>query len=530
MAKSSCLLLILVMAFSDLRVVEATTWSVNINRFTTFAYYDGYPAIAQISDGKIWLLWSKEILGNLTLYYKSSPDLGITWSDEMNLTMAPANGHDQNPSIMQAENGTIWVAWASTRPPSSSEPPPEADFYMNATPASLSIPLGGSDNSTISITSINNFNDTINLYALNVEGVTSVLDPDSVYLPKNETVTSILTVTVEPTATPGNYTLTVMGNPLHYKFVETVDVELEITNSITSLSSTLSSAANSPLPMGGGDYEIFFKTSHDNGATWSSDIQLTSNTVDDLRPSIIQLSNGTIMLFWQHDQDGYTDVFYITTSDGISWSEETQLTTDLGLDKGPHATQTKDGRIWVVWASKRTGNYEIFYKIYEGSAWSSATRLTYSTNSDVSPSILQAVDDTISIFWSSSSATSDNDIYYMFSSSNGASWSESVQFTTDNNEDIWPAIAQTRDMKIWVVWVSNRADQPLGNWDVYYRTSLSGDVNEDGAVDVIDLSIVGMAYGKREGDPGYNPDADINKDKRVDMRDVAIITFYYGET
>lgn len=530
LARITCLSLLLVLIVSNLRLVEATTWSVNITRFTDYTYYDNYPAVAQMQDGKIWLVWSKEILGNLTLYYKTSSDLGNTWSDEMNITTAPAQGYDQNPSIMQAENGTIWVAWASTKRLPPGEPPPDSDFYMNATPASLIIPQGSSDNSTISLTSVNNFNDTINLYTSHIDGVTSVADPDQVYLPQNETVTSFLNVTVEATATPGNYTLTVMGEPLNHRFVKAVDIALEITNSTTSSTSVHYRPAGT-LPKGpSDDYEIFIKTSHDNGETWSSDIQLTQNTADDMRPSIIQLANGTIMLVWQHDSGGNTDIYFMTTLNDTSWSDPEQLTTDLAADKAPWVTQTKDGKIWLVWASNRTGDYEIYCKTYDGSSWSTATRRTYSSNSDVTPSILQTVDDTIWIFWSTSTGTSDNDIYYMYSSDNGDSWSESTQFTTDSNEDVWPAVTQTRDTKIWVAWTSNRADQPDGNWDIYYKTSLAGDVNEDGAVNVFDLSIVGATYGMFEGMPGYNADADINKDGVIDSRDLAIVTLYYGET
>ena len=118
-ARVTCLLLLLVMVISDVKLVKATTWSVNINRFTTYTYCDSYAGIAQMQDGEIWLVWSKEILSNLTLYYRTSSDLGITWSDEMNLTMAPASGHNQNPYIIQAVNGTIWAVWTSDRPTSS---------------------------------------------------------------------------------------------------------------------------------------------------------------------------------------------------------------------------------------------------------------------------------------------------------------------------------------------------------------------------------------------------------------------------
>jgi peptide/nickel transport system substrate-binding protein len=56
-----------------------------------------------------------------------------------------------------------------------------------------------------------------------------------------------------------------------------------------------------------------------------------------------------------------------------------------------------------------------------------------------------------------------------------------------------------------------------------------GDVNSDGYIDVFDLSALGVAYGKREGWPGYNPDADLNSDGICDGRDLALITWHWGE-
>jgi ABC-type transport system substrate-binding protein len=56
-----------------------------------------------------------------------------------------------------------------------------------------------------------------------------------------------------------------------------------------------------------------------------------------------------------------------------------------------------------------------------------------------------------------------------------------------------------------------------------------GDVNRDGYIDVFDLSALGVAYGKRIGWPGYNPDADLNSDGICDGRDLALITWHWGE-
>lgn len=516
--------------------VKGTSWSVSYKRLTTHPYYDGFPAFTQTKDGRAWFVWSKEIEGNLTLYYKISSDQGRTWSEEMNLTKILAPGENQNPSIMQAENETIWVAWTSDRPPELPEPPPESDFYMNATPAHLTIPQGGSDSSTINLTSVKNFNDTINVHASFVTGVTSVLNPSQVYLAQNETVTSLLTVTVDATATPGNYELTIIGEPLNHKFLKYVHITLEITTSTESAQSnpnyvSPSSAVSADSSTTGiQDYEIYFKTSNDNGETWSKDIQLTNNNVDDLRPAIIQLANGTIMIFWQtHVSDSF-NIVYKTTTDGVSWSDTKQLTIDPADDKSPAATQTKDGKIWVTWASNRYADYEILYKIYDGVTWSVDLRLTENTKSDLQPAILQAANEEIMIFWASGNPTGSFDIYYKCSSDYGATWSDRTEFIASNYEDTWPAVMVAEDTKIWVAWVNNEADQPDGNWEIYFRASLPGDINEDGNTNVVDLTLVSLSYGSIIGEPGYNPVADINKDGIVDMKDLSIVARYLGET
>jgi len=124
------------------------------------------------------------------------------------------------------------------------------------------------------------------------------------------------------------------------------------------------------------------------------------------------------------------------------------------------------------------------------------------------------------------------DIYYKYSSNNGVSWSANNQFTTDVNEDIWPALTQTSDRRIRVVWASNRADQPDGNWDIYYREgredSLLGDVNLDGIVNSQDLTLLKQAFGAVPGDSNWNPNADLYYDFRIDTKDLQLLGENYG--
>jgi hypothetical protein len=153
--------------------------------------------------------------------------------------------------------------------------------------------------------------------------------------------------------------------------------------------------------------------------------------------------------------------------------------------------------------------------------------LTNNTDTNVQPVILQTIEGNIMIFYSTGAPLGDHDIVYRSSSDFGASWSSEVSFAGGSNEETWPAAMQAIDTKIWVVWTSNPSSE---DWEIFHKASLAGDVNEDGQVNVVDLTLVSLAYGSLEGEPSYNPSADINKDGIVDMRDLRIVAYYLGET
>jgi len=285
-----------------------------------------------------------------------------------------------------------------------------------------------------------------------------------------------------------------------------------------------------------GNYDLYYKFSSDFGVSWSDDTQLTFDSGKDLKPVICQMSDESIWIVWSSSRSGGYDIYAKTSSDnGASWSDAIRLTMDSSLDKMPSIAQMSNGVIWVVWASDRTGNYDLYYKVSSdlGVSWSDDTQLTSGPKIDSNPCALQTADGKIWVFLSrrAPTETATDDIHYISSSDGGATWQGSFQFTTDKYDDVWPSVVQTRLMKMWVVWTSDRADQPdWGNYDIYYRTSLVGDINGDGIVDVLDLTRASFAFGLFEGEPGYDPEADINADGIVDMRDIFLVAVNLGAT
>lgn len=56
------------------------------------------------------------------------------------------------------------------------------------------------------------------------------------------------------------------------------------------------------------------------------------------------------------------------------------------------------------------------------------------------------------------------------------------------------------------------------------------DLNRDGIVDILDMTIVAKAFSSRHGDANWNPVADLNGDSAVNIVDVSLLARSYGKT
>jgi parallel beta-helix repeat protein len=61
-------------------------------------------------------------------------------------------------------------------------------------------------------------------------------------------------------------------------------------------------------------------------------------------------------------------------------------------------------------------------------------------------------------------------------------------------------------------------------------TKIAGDVNGDKKVNILDISLVAIAYGSTSGAPNWNPVADINGDGTINILDITHVAKEYGKT
>lgn len=462
---------------------HAVSW-YNDTQLTTDPISDYTPAITQTQDGKIWVLWNKvPLTGSADIFFKT---YNGTWSTT-DIQLTANSGNNVNPAVLQSRDGKFWLFWTSDR-----AGPYYKIFYKTSSDNGQS----WSDDAQLTHEArylyVNDYDDAI------IGNWTKT--PNSPYLETIDYPISYVNQTTESDmGSIGNFhfedTTSYVGEKIYIEIyarqlasesdaLDTVEIWLyDQSLSAYSLAGTLT-----PDTAWGWKSTTDISSFLDTVSTINdAKVYLTKKTneapqnleidsmrikidlgIDDRRPTVMQAADGKIWVVWHTRRTGNSDLFY-KFLDGVSWSDDKQLTYDLSSDWEPSIVQGLDGKIWVFWASFRTGDYEIFYKTStdNGASWSVDTQLTDFKNSwDEAPSATQTRGGKISIVWQADRSGKDYDLYCK--TYDGSSWSSDIMVVDHSSEDQYPSIFQAENKSLWVAWSSNRAD----DFDIFYKLSI----------------------------------------------------------
>jgi hypothetical protein len=219
-----------------------------------------------------------------------------------------------------------------------------------------------------------------------------------------------------------------------------------------------------------GEFDIAAQTMVNGTGVWSSATRLT-NSGQNSAPDLVQLPNGTILLFWARRMTSDYQIYY-KTYDGFWSTTNVQVTFSKFNDTTPAAVVGRDGTLWLFWAraNNTAGTYQIYYKTLRGNTWSADTQFTSNSNLNWQPSALVARDGRIWLTWSSAPAGSYFQIYD--SIYNGTVWSSPVQLITSTVSDEHPSIMQDRNGTIWNFWSRDvNYNSTLDYWVLYSQFS-----------------------------------------------------------
>ncbi|GEM_PF-1409414 len=221
-----------------------------------------------------------------------------------------------------------------------------------------------------------------------------------------------------------------------------------------------------------GDYEIYYKRSTNNGASWGPDTRLTNSAGTSTAPCVA-IAGSRVHVVWIDDRDGGDEIYYKNSTDGgVTWNADTRLSTGLSVQSTGyhHDLLAISGTVvHVAWTDSRDGNNEIYYRRSGdgGVSWGLETRLT--NNASVSEdSSISASGTNVNVVWNDN-RDGNYEIYCKRSTNGGTSWGADTRLTNDIAVSLDPSVA-TWGGNIHVVWYDTRDT----NTEIYYKHSLDG--------------------------------------------------------
>jgi hypothetical protein len=203
-----------------------------------------------------------------------------------------------------------------------------------------------------------------------------------------------------------------------------------------------------------GRYDIIYKTY--TNAVWSNVHNLTTSG-NNASPSLVQLVNGTILVFWVMKPARSYEVFYERLV-GNTWSTPVQVTTtSLNDTLNAAAVNNRDGSLWLLWTRVNSScacaaTKHLYYKTLKNGVWSSDIQLTNDNNQNYGASIVISKDGIVRIVWSKGAAGSNYQLFYETYNGTSNSWGVPSQIVSSTSTDEHPSLIQDRNGTLWLFW------------------------------------------------------------------------------
>jgi len=481
-------------------------------------YGNMFPKLLQLQNGSVWMVWQKTTPTGGQVYLMTN--YGIGWGPEILVT---GNGYDNiSPSIVQTDNGTIILAWSRGT----------AGDFNSYNIYTMSYTYKWSTPTPLVTNSPSNF-----------DPVLARMKDGRVWV-----------VWSRSSPTNGN-------GDLYYKILRNGTWGLE-----TLVPTASSSAFEEKLPTltQGADGRIWVCYESNingipqlyctifTGSSWTPSIALTGTPNTDKWPSITMDRSGTLWIFWAREiPNGTTsppnpqtqyqwDIFYKNSpSNGTSWTTDASLYTNINTDEQhPSVFQGPDKKLWVVFDTccnspgNPYGNPNLFIAksdiIPAHDLAVSSIVLTPFPN----PRLGENATFTVTVTDLGSYLETSTLSLYVNSTlvnsvvlSIGPGSSNSFSFTWISGQQRpakYSAIATLSP-------VSHELATQNNNLSYNFLLTYRGDVDRDGHVTIVDLTIVALHFGSVIGSSNYSNMADLDHNGKVNIFDMAICASEFGD-
>ncbi|MCG2825202.1 MAG: exo-alpha-sialidase [Thermoplasmatales archaeon] len=239
-----------------------------------------------------------------------------------------------------------------------------------------------------------------------------------------------------------------------------------------------------------GEFEVYYKSSSDEGMHWSDDKRVTNTPNESSMPSFIVDSHNVHVIYQEAVGNEYELCYTNSKDNGDSWLQPQVLAESSPDFREPVITADSLGVLHVVWTDNRaraTGWVDVCYKksADRGESWSESIDISGHLGSNTSMPLGRSFMSTIAtdkfdnifIVWTCSNFTyengslvrTSNDIYYRYYNIAESKWSNITRITyAFDGGRLYPKLITDEQNLLHMVWFDNRN----GNQEIYYKRSL----------------------------------------------------------
>ncbi|MCP4540094.1 MAG: hypothetical protein GY832_23395, partial [Chloroflexi bacterium] len=216
-----------------------------------------------------------------------------------------------------------------------------------------------------------------------------------------------------------------------------------------------------------------------NGATWSTPISVTDNTMSEFNPQVALVNGNQTLAVWERIDDpavpmtATLDVtltnkvelaYAVFDFDSQTWNTPALLTDNQVFDHVPQLAANGDGQVMAVWRSNVDGELlgspehpdALNYAIWDGSAWSITGTITDSIGDLLVYSVAYSDTTHATVVLNrdqDGDQTTHEDIELFATEWNGAGWNTPTQLTDNSVADENPTVLYTTSGERRLIWM-----------------------------------------------------------------------------
>ncbi|HLN33997.1 MAG TPA: sialidase family protein [Nitrososphaeraceae archaeon] len=217
----------------------------------------------------------------------------------------------------------------------------------------------------------------------------------------------------------------------------------------------------------GGDFDIFFRASNNNGLTFNPVINLSDNDGDSgFLPQMLVSGNNVYVVWEDTSNGGDVDIFFrVSNNNGLTFNPVIDLSDNDGNSGNPQML-VSGNNIYVSWVDHSSGANDILFRASNNNGQNFNAFIDIS-DSDGSPSDQQmrVSGNNVYVLWNDRSNGGDIDVFFRASNNNGQNFNAVINLSDNDGDSFSPQMLVSSN-NVYVLW----SDESNGD-DFLFRAS-----------------------------------------------------------